>query len=224
MKVYVAMLIVLLSSGCAAPGAPKFRTDPNDGGGPLVQDCNNIVAPTRLTTYDTAFYHTTWSSVWIEASQSAARQGLTGESNEKKWVQFEKRFAYDVMMSTFGLDGRNYPFLPYCTTFRAANDEVDKALNNILPLLGNKILASDEKAGLYGTEFIEREHPGAKWRDRYIITLQKSTTQLAVVTVFRQVYISRSGDEFEMAMSDGHNETWILAQIAEETGARIGGK
>lgn len=223
MKTYIAVVLsVLLIAGCAAPGAPMIRVDPNDGRGPLVPDCNNILPPTQLTTYDTAFYHSTWSSVWIEGAQSGLRLGLSSKEDEKKWIRFEKKFAYDVMMSTFGLDGRHYPFPPYCTTFNTSAEAVDRALNNILPALENKIRASDKRTGLYGTEFMDREHPGAKWRDRYIITVQRSTSKLAVVTVFRELYISRGGAVFEMAMSDGHNETWILAQIAGEIGVPVG--
>lgn len=201
-----------------------IRSTADDGGGPLIPDCNNILPPTQLTTYDTYFYHSTWSSAWAEGTQSGLRLGLSSEAEDKKWVRFEKKFAYDIMMSTFGLDGRKYPFPPYCTTFSTSVDAVDKALNNILPALGNTIRASDKRTGLYGTEFMDREHPGAKWRDRYIITVQRSTSKLAVVKVFRELLISRGGTAHEMAMSDGHNETWILAQIAAETGARIGSR
>jgi len=224
MKNYITVLSVLLLAGCAAPGAPTIRTDPNDGRGPLVADCINILPPTQLTTYDTVFYRSTWSSVWVESAQSELRQGMSSDEDEKKWVRFKKKFAYDVMMSTFGLDGRRYPFPPYCTTFSTSTEAVDTALNSILPILGNTILASDKRTGLYGTEFMNREHPGAKWRDRYIITVHRSTSKLAVVTVFRELYISRGGAAFEMAMSDGHNETWILAQIAEEIGVPVGGQ
>jgi len=158
----------------------------------------------------------------MEGAQSGLRQGLRSDEDEKMWVHFEKKFAYDIMMSIFGLDGRHYPSPPYCTTFNTSTETVDTALKSILPILGNKIRTSDKRTGLYGTEFIDREHPAARWRDRYIITVQRSASKLTVVTVFRELYISRGGTAFEMAISDGHNEAWILAQIAEETGVPVG--
>ena len=224
MKYCVMVFICLIVNSCAAPGGPSVRVDQNDGKGPLVAGCKNILPPTELTTYDTAFYHTTWGSAWMEGAQSGLRLGLNGEKDEKKWVQFEKKFAYDIMMSTFGLDGRKPPFPPYCTTFRASKDTIDGALKSVMPLLGNHVKSADKRVGLYGTEFIDRSHPGAKWRDRYIITVQRSNSKLSVVTVYRQIFISRGDTEFEMAISDGHNETWILAQIAEESGTSIGGQ
>lgn len=223
MKTYIVVLSAMLIAGCAAPGAPGIRTSSSDGKGPLVPNCYNITQPPQLITYDPIFYHSTWSSVWVEGAESGLRLGLTNTNDKNKWVKFDKQFAYNVMMSTFGLDGRHYPFPPYCTTFKTSTDAVDNALTRILPLLGNSILATDKKDGLYGTKFMERQHPGAKWRDRYVITVQRSTTNLAVVTVFRELYISRGGAPFELAKSDGHNETWILAQIAADTGAAIGG-
>lgn len=224
LKYCITVFIVLIISSCAAPGAPTIRTSPNDGMGPMVEGCNNILPPRQLTTYVTAFYHTTWGSAWMEGAQSGLRLGLKGEENERKWVQFEKKFAYDIMMSTFGLDGRHPPFPPFCTTFRTSTDTIDRALKRILPLLGNEVKSADKRVGLYGTELMDRAHTGAKWRDRYIITVQKSKSKLSVVTVYREIFISRGGTEFEMAISDGHNETWILAQISEETDASIGGQ
>ncbi|MEM7040643.1 MAG: hypothetical protein AAF570_27010, partial [Bacteroidota bacterium] len=108
------------------------------------------------------------------------------------------------------------PFPPFCMKFDAPITDVADALESILPVLDNPIVAGKEAHGLFGTGYFDREHIGAKWRDRYIITARETTTNETVVTVFRDLLISRYGAPYARAESDGHNEAWILTKIGAQ--------
>src|SRR4051812_2620751 len=68
MKAFSILLCALLLSGCAAPGAPTLRTNTADGEGPLIPGCQNVSSTERVEDYITAFYLTTWGSVWAEGT------------------------------------------------------------------------------------------------------------------------------------------------------------
>ncbi len=214
-RLLAAFSIGLVLIGCAAPGAPKLRTGMEDGQGPLVPDCQNVSSKTRPFEYDTKSYHSTWSSAWLEGTQAGFKEGLDleGETNER--ALYKKEFAYALMLQLFGIDGRNPPFPPFCMRFDASEVEVRKALDDLMPQLGNSLVRDRENFGLYGTEFIDREHLSAKWRDRYVITVRETVSNETDVTVFRELLISRQGYPHDRARSSGHNEAWLLQQIAD---------
>lgn len=210
----MAALATAILAACAAPGAPMLRTGVNDGQGPLVPDCQNVSLKTKPFEYDTRSYHSTWGSAWLEGAQAGLKEGLSLEEETNKRALYKKEFAYALMLQLFGIDGRNPPFPPFCMRLDASESEVRKALANILPQLGNTLVGDKEEFGLYGTEFIDREHMSAKWRDRYVITVRETTAGQTDVTVFRELLISRQGYPYDRAQSSGHNEAWLLQQIA----------
>jgi hypothetical protein len=217
LKLAVFLMFVVVLEGCTAPGAPMLRSNIDDRYGPLIPNCQNVSPSTVVTAYETAFYHSTWSSAWIEGAQVGLRSGLDVNNEQRKFVRFKKEFAYAIMLQVFGIDGRNYPFPPFCMKYNAPFAKVVHAINSILPVLDNPVIHGKEEHGLFGTEFYDREHISAKWRDRYIITLRETTTNQTVVTVFRELLISRGKEAFARAKSDGHNEAWILTKVAAKT-------
>jgi hypothetical protein len=217
LKSAILLMIVLILGACAAPGAPMLRKSIDDGNGPLIPNCQNVSPSAAVAAYDTAFYHSTWSSAWIEGAQVGLRSGLGVDNEQNEFVRFKKEFAYAIMLQVFGIDGRNYPFPPFCMKYDGPLAKVADAINKIMPILDNPVVRGKEEHGLFGTEFYDREHISAKWRDRYIISLRETETNQSVVTVFRELLISRGKEAFARAESDGHNEAWILTRIAEIT-------
>jgi hypothetical protein len=71
------------------------------------------------------------------------------------------------------------------------SSEVVKAIEDILPGLGNPIVRGNEKDGVLGTGFYDRSHISARWRDRYIISVGITTSNETAVMVFRELLISR---------------------------------
>ena len=196
LRLVVILMFIIAIEGCAAPGAPMLRKNIDDGYGPLLPNCQNVSPSTEVTAYETAFYHSTWSSAWIEGAQVGLRSGLGVDNEQRKFVRFKKEFAYAILLQVFGIDGRNYPFPPFCMKYNAPFGEVADAINNIMPFLENPVIRGKEEYGIFGTNFYNREHISAKWRDRYIITLRETTSNQTVVTVFRELYISRGKEAF----------------------------
>lgn len=217
LKPVVLLVIVLILEACAAPGAPMLRTSIDDGYGPLIPNCQNVSPSVAVAAYETAFYHSTWASAWIEGAQVGLRSGLGVDNEQSEFVRFKKEFAYAIMLQVFGIDGRNYPFPPFCMKINAPLARVAGEINKIMPILDNPVVRGKEEHGLFGTEFYGRENISARWRDRYIITLRETTTNQTIVTVFRELLISRGKEAFARAESDGHNEAWILAKVVAET-------
>lgn len=208
-----AIVVTTMLVACSAPGAPKLRTSSDDGQGPLVPNCQNVSLKKRVFEHDTRSYHSTWSSAWLEGTQAGFKEGLNLKEETNKRALYKKDFAYAMMLQLFGIDGRNPPFPPFCMRFDASQAVIHKALSELLPKLGNTLVRDKEEFGLFGTEFIDREHMSAKWRDRYVITVQETTTDQIDVTVFRELLISRQDYPYDRAESNGHNEAWLLQQI-----------
>ncbi len=102
---------------------------------------------------------------------------------------------------------------PYCKAFAADPQQVSRVVASILPMLGNEIQGADETNGLFVTGPIERRHLMARWRDSYEISVTDESDNRTVVRVLRKLYISRSGNVFNQAISVGHNESWILSRL-----------
>lgn len=214
LKLVVIIVFVVVLEACMAPGAPILRNNIDDGYGALIPNCQNVSPSTEVTAYETAFYHSTWSSAWLEGAQVGLRTGLSVDNEKREFVRFEKEFAYAIMLQVFGIDGRKYPFPPFCMKYNAPISKVADAINKIMPILENPVIRGKEEYGLFGTGFYNREHISARWRDRYIITLRETTSNQTVVSVFRELLISRGKEAFARAESDGHNEAWILTKVA----------
>ena len=175
------------------PGAPLLRTSPDDGEGPMIPNCKNVSAAAKVDDYITGSYLTTWGSVHKEANSAASIRyfgiDLTGQGNSNS----------------------------YCRSYAANANQVFETINNILPLLGNKVLRADKDSGKFKTDFIDRQHGMARWKDRYYIFVESINEDETVVRIFREVYISRpyKGDwsPYVEAISVGHNEAWILTKI-----------
>lgn len=197
---------------CSAPGAPSIRESQGDGNGPIVPGCQNIVLDSRILRYQIGSYMSTWSSAWREGTQSGLQSGLEVKEGDRSRIRFTKKLSSSVTERALGSDGSDLPFLPFCMHIDAPRGKVSKAVVKLLPYLQNPIIRRMEKFGSYETDFFEREHSAAKWRDRYLIDLRSTQTGTDVF-VYRDLWISRQGSQFVRAESNGGNEAWVLQQI-----------
>jgi hypothetical protein len=177
-------------------------------------DCK--VAPTKtVKQYITAFYMTTWGSAWAEGATQGFSEGL-GRSNVADAIRRAMLRPQKTAETVF--NELPTSLKPHCRVYATDRLAVAKAVASILPSLGNSILVSNVRAGIFKTDVIDREHIAAKWKDSYIITVTEEAESQVRVRVLRTVYISRDkGVTYNQAVPDGRNERWILTQIASQT-------
>lgn len=102
---------------------------------------------------------------------------------------------------------------PFCRDYSAPKEQVSRIVAAIVPRLGNRILVADPENGVFTTDIIERGHIGGKWQDSYSITISEEAPSHTAVRVLRTLHIRRD-KKFRQHPSDGHNEKWVLTQIA----------
>lgn len=198
--------------GCAAPGAPQIRSSSEDREGELIPDCQNVSQKVAVVRYQTGSYMSTWGSAWREGAQNGVQSGLEIKEGDRSRMRFTKKVSSSVMGRMLGSDGSDLPFRPFCMHFNASPEMVKKAIAKIMPHLQNPVVRGLEKFGSFETDFYEREHSAAKWRDRYLVDVRQMKAGTAVL-VYRDLWISRQGYSFVRAESNGGNEAWILQNV-----------
>jgi hypothetical protein len=167
--------------------------------------------------YITAFYLSTWESAAVEGGMSGFGEGIRASAREGNKVG-------EGIAGFTGISGNPseiiyhlpIPPSPYCRVYAAEPEEVSRVIAAILPALGNAVKTSDETNGIFTTEPIERRHLMARWRDSYEISVVGEAPKRTVVRILRKLYISRMRGEFSQGLSVGHNEAWIMTQIADK--------
>lgn len=107
--------------------------------------------------------------------------------------------------------------IPFCRKYSADATAVFSAVVDVFSTLDYPVTKNDKNLGFLETGFVERRHPAARWRDRFVIYIDPIPNEEnhSVVKIFRTVYIDRSGNTFNEAESVGHNEAWIMTRIAD---------
>lgn len=220
-------LLAISLLGCASPGAPIIRTDSSDGLGPFISDCYNVSPRTPTLTYQTNFYLSTWLSAPKEGVESGIKAGLSTEKDDDLKTHFTKGILATIIGQISGDDSPQFPETGYCRVFEAPPHQVANAVRDILPELQNPVVSNQrqEAAGIFRTDYMEREHSAAKWRDRYLIHLQAWPGGRTKVVVYRDLWIARHDSwisnqdhSYAQAESNGGNEAWILQRIAASLG------
>lgn len=224
-KKTLLIFMVLVVSGCSGgPGAPLVRTSPTDGEGPLVPDCENIASDDTTRTFITDRYLTTWASASREGSAEGLYQGAT---KNLEGIRDE-----DIQMFAYGLLPSSATF---CKVYTANPNGIFRIVSDLMPQFGYELKYAKKASGIIGTRYVYRAHPdvtwkcvgcaesqvlqrsNAKWKDRYILRIEPGKNDLAVVKVFRDVYVSRRSEgewsDYIRATSVGHNEAVILNRI-----------
>lgn len=211
----IATICVALSLGACAssPGGPLLRKSPNDGLGPLIPNCQNVAANSPPLKYETSFYLSTWSSAWVEGTQSGVQSAFKVEPEDRSRKRFKNELASTVIARTLGYDGSTPPYPAFCMRFRASEKMVVAALQTVLPHLQNPIIRDQEAIGVFKTDYFDRKHAAAQWRDRYVIHIAEASSNETVVSVYRDLWISRRDTPHVLAQSNGGNEAWILQSI-----------
>lgn len=213
---FVLVLTGVFLAGCTGPQLRSSNLTAAEIAleGPSIPDCKNVSRSSRPKTYDRQFYRSTTFSAFNEGAQVGARTGLGVDEETDPAKRARKEYGYALMLQVFGVDGRQPWQVPYCMSFPVSEEKIAVALNRILPALGNQPVTGNEEFGLFGTEYAERSHSSAKWKDRYVISTFESTPDgRVIVKVRRDLEISRGKEAFARAYSDGNNETWVLQQI-----------
>lgn len=236
MRTTVIVLLPFLAAiaGCAAPGAPIIREGEAGGNGSLVQGCQNVSLENRRfalpNEFITSSYLTTWSSAikegalegYQEAAEKARASGntksqllieqidlLTSRSVAQMQLAESPASSWPETVNTLAEKPQ-----PFCKIFFADQATVFNLVETIFSQLDYPIEYSDDRLGHLETEFVERRHAAARWRDRYVIHVVKTAANHSVLIVRRPVFIDRSGEMFNEAISVGHNEAWIIKQVS----------
>jgi hypothetical protein len=209
-KSFLLIISLFHLVSCSTTGGLAIRNDISDGFGPLVPNCNNVSPNSTNLKYDTDFYHSSWSSAWLEGAQIGTKDGLE-KSGE---IKFKKEFAYALTQQIFGVDSRKPPFTPYCMVYDAPLNKVSVSIDKIIKSIGKPVLTGSNL--VYGTNYLNRSHSAAKWRERYIVNLAVTEDDKTFVKVFRDLHISRQNEPYAVAKSDGTNEAWILKSVYTE--------
>ena len=219
--------LVFIAS-CSGPGAPLLRTSSADGEGELIQNCNNISNKSKVDSFITDFYLSTWGSAFAEGMQQGVKEGMPADM--LKSIE-EVIKAAGMPLSPLVLTGIdngeiliqliNRPS-PFCRIYFEDSKKVSESISRIIQNLGNDVLISDVDNGIFITDFIRRKHEISSskypvhWLDRYEILVKNKGSKKSVVTVYRDLYISREPGIFNQAISVGHNEGWIMTQITNK--------
>ena len=228
-------LICIFLFGCAAPGTPIIKDTVSDGGGPIIPNCFNVSLGSQALTLPNRFiedrYLTTWGSAWSEGAREGYREELDknelGGSDEAlqlfallNWLTRRETALSRLRESPASTWPEKVNTLadaptPFCGYFFASSLTVFDLVEKVFQRLDYPMVLVDRKLGVLETGFVERKHRAARWRDRYVVYVNPTLSSESTVIVFRSVYIDRSGNVFNEAKSVGHNEAWIISQVAE---------
>ncbi len=229
-RLIAGWLLVMLTA-CSAPGTPLMRDGEQDGGGPLIEGCHNVVDTARAGGFITTSYLTTWSSASHEGYLEGVRRGLddpttsgtsggtllstlydNSKGRQEALTRLKSSPASKWREKT---NNRSSVPPPFCRRYSANTGAVFEALESTFNQLDYPISLIDEGLGIFETDFVERKHIAARWRDRYVIFVDSENEEQSVVRIYRSVYIDRSGDMFNQGESVGHNEAWIMNRISQ---------
>lgn len=200
-----AAVLALAMNGSVPAGAEAAEASSSD--------CKFVPTSKRVETFETGFYNTTWSSAWIEGATEGFGDGLSGES---RLADFVRQLVLRPNETSEEIR-QSLPWSrpPFCRRYEASPERVARLVSGILPQMGQDVLVSDVKAGVFLTDFGSYEHAAAAWKDRYLISVDPDGTGGSIVRVLRTVYISRTPGVFNRAASAGRNETWLLTKVSD---------
>lgn len=215
MRSLLLIATCFLASCVSSPGSPIIRTNANDGFGYIINGCRNISPNTPRLHYVTDYYLSTWGSAWSEGAQAGIQEGLAIQEKDSSKDKFKKRVAAVVLARTLGYDGSLPPEMLFCMHYKASPEKIYSIVEKILPILQNPVSNDVLEEGVYKTKPFEREHTAAKWRDQYAIIVEPTGKNSTEVSVYRDLWISRQGNPYARATSNGGNEAWILQKISK---------
>lgn len=214
---YLGVLLIWLA-GCTSPGAPTIVDSPKKAGGPYAYNCKNVSKEHEVSRYVTAYYMTTYGSVYKEGPLGSLINANT-----------------ETIIASSDLSALMPEDNTYCMSFDREFAEVVRAVAKALPRLRIAVEIKEVSKGEFVTAFAKRQHTKglsakspAKWRVRYLIKVTDSVTGATDVRVYREIYISRplrmlseeyksrgGYSRYNKAVSNGHNEAWFLWQVKQ---------
>lgn len=211
-RIALCLIALGVTTGCARLG-PELRSSATPLQGELVEGCKNLDDNARVEVLNLGSYRTTYLSAIIEGATAGVDDGLNrgggpiADTMRSMANMPDKSESSDMLDNLFG-DARTF-----CRVYDAEMVKVANAVAFVIPYLQNGVEISDPLAGIFLTEMSDRSHSAAKWKDSYAIKVNELEPGRTVVFVTRFVYISRMGSPYYGAISDGHNEGWILTRV-----------
>ena len=178
----------------------------------LVPGCQNVSMAQRIRSYESRYDHSTTGSLAIELIQAVANVEFDIESETSNSVKLREEFLQEAVLRTFGLNGSDDPFEPFCMRYNAPIDEITEIVRKTSKVLGNEVIFDDEQVGQVRTKILERENINKRWRDAYFITIDEVDFGTSDVLIYRHMETLHTGG-WVYAKSDGHNEAWFLQWI-----------
>lgn len=205
-------LLLLLTGGCAAPGAPQRAARSAE----QVPFCETVSADHERGVFPTRFYGTSWGSAVREGAVLGAREGASGPDALSAQIsallpQVERLAGVDVIW-------RDRDSTRFCMVIDAPLKTVAAAMPEVRAQLKAFGYASRPQRGegvAFSTDFVFREHASARWMDRFSVRARTWKRTRSVAFVRRHVLISRKQDPYVQAESAGAAEAWILAALRD---------
>lgn len=216
--VLLTPIVLFVVMGCSI-GAPQLRTSATDGQGVLVTGCKNVSSSHKIGRLINENYLSTWGS----ASKEGTVAGLD-ETEEVEIIPGLQNWVHENTWGEISLERLKNLSLGsesnvYCRTYDAKKEKVFQAVKTVFrDYVSNRIVSSNVAQGTLVTDWYDRTHAVARWKDAYKVSVL-SQYETTVVRVFRALYIQRIFPEtdkaYRLATSVGHNEAWILGTVGE---------
>lgn len=233
LNVLIYLLILVVIAGCAAPGTPVIRHNGLDGEGPVVAGCQNIQLERPAFALPDEFITTAYLTTWSSALKEGAEEGYSDaydhnrQKNQGDNYQLitlidsvaDKPSTHKEMVDreTSSWPEKVNPLTneqePFCRIFSANYSNIFALVENIFEDLDYQVTISNGTLGFIETDYTERHHASARWRDKYKIIVVEISQNQSVLLVYRSVFVSRSDDVFNEGISVGHNEAWIIREV-----------
>jgi hypothetical protein len=203
------LLCCAVISACGA-GGPPVRSNANDGGGPLLPNCQNLHPDPTDRPFITEFYLSTWGSAWVEGAVQGVSEGLQTGGVVRSHV--DPAGGFRVVDRPRGVLTTTLPVAPepYCRIVAAPARDVRVALEALLTSVGRPVVAWSGGGARFETSFAHASHRAARWYDKYTITVEPLGRDTSAVRVLRLLFISRDRTVYNQAYSSGHNESWLI--------------
>lgn len=224
-------ILIFFLAGCGTgPGAPLVRKTADDREGLLVPGCQNISSSDASLNFNPDNYLTTWASAWREGEAAGKHEGASrgfrhiGVDIQDEYI---RAFAYGSLPDS----------AVFCRVFDAKPIEIYKIIESMIPDFGYRWEYLNHKDWLLVTAYVSRAHkppeisswlkckkceksePNSKWKDRFLIKIDRIDSRRSVVFVTRDVYIARrtkdGWSDYIKGSSVGYNEAVILNRIAQ---------
>ncbi|MFN7054178.1 hypothetical protein [Hyphomonas sp.] len=211
------MAAVCLLSACATRTGP-LRISDEDGHGPVIEGCRNLspdLQPRELRNwhYETIFLRSAINEGAAAGLQEGIEESAPALMLGLHMVQRPNFVGDHVLRRSLNAQ------VPYCRTYRAEAQDVAAVIPQVVEELETQVEFAADGGDLFVTAYTLRDNIlKDRWRDRYFIEVTPHDAGFTSVTIRREIFISRQQSDFFEGQTNGRNEIWIAARIAQLLG------